>query len=280
MFPLRRTLETEIIESLQKGPLSTRDLLESLRTRHRSTTKQGMYVALRKLIRAEIVLKQKQQVSLNVTWLTRMESFVTVAGHFYAKDAQGGSFLSLADGEKITYRFRDSNATDAFWIHILLLLVEAYPGTPFVAYDPHCWFLLVRSPSERTLRDAIIQRGGQYFILAGGKQPLDRVIRGEFNGKSSQYYMRESPLYPQNNYYINVIGDYVIEVWIDAAHANAIERVYETESTMSPAAEEQLRYIINSRGRSKLVISRNKRHSQKIFAKLTKPFVVANRSAV
>ena len=277
MFPFHHGLEQSIISHLQKGPLSTVGLLSFLRKTRRGTTKQGMYAALRKLVKAEVVVKHKTQVSLNATWLTRIETFVSLANHFYASNARSGNFLDIVDGDRISYEFKNANATDTFWIHVLLLLVEAYPGATFFAYNPHCWFFLVRPESERTLRDVIVRNKSQYLVAVGGRRPLDRAIKREFDGKRSQYAMRESPLFKKNNYYVNVIGDYVIEVWIDVAHAEAIERLYRSAESFTPEIEDELRDIINSKGKTKLVVSRDKKKAEKLRRTLAKPFYVQKR---
>ena len=277
LFSAHKNLEQNVIEYLQKGPLFTGALLKFLQKERPRTTKQGMYAVLRKLIQAEVVLKHKQQISLNVTWLTNVESFVTLAEHFYASASRSGSFLSLEDGENIRYEFHNTNATDAFWIHSLLLLVEAHPKMPWLAYNPHDWFFIARAESERALRDFLIKKGGQYLMVVGGKCPLDKLIRKEFDGKRSQYFMRESPMFPQDNYYVNIIADYIIEVWIDAAQAKVIERFYATATEATPEVVKQLQDIIRSKGKTKFIVSRNKKKAEKLRAKLSKPFYIPKR---
>lgn len=274
LFSAHKNLEQSAVECLQKGPLSTGELLKSMQKKRPRTTKQGMYAVLRKLIQSEIVLKHKKQISLNVTWLTKVESFVTLAEHFYASAGRSGSFLGLSDGENIRYEFHNTNATDAFWIHVLLLLVEAHPKTPWFGYNPHDWFFIARAESERALRDFLVKKGGQYLMVVGGKRPLDKLIRKEFDGKRSQYFMRESPMFPQNNYYVNIIGDFIIEVWIDAMQAEAIEQLYATATASTPEVVRQLQDIIRSKGKTKFVVSRNKKKAEVLRAKLSKPFYI------
>lgn len=274
IFP-RHTLENTVIECLQKGTLSTTDLLKLLREKRSRTTKQGMYAVLRKLIRAEVVLKHKQLVSLNIVWLSKLESFVSLAEHFYTSTSRSGNFLGLADGEKIKYEFQNPNVTDAFWNHVIYLLVEARPKQPWFAYNPHCWFFLARPESERALRDFIIRNGGQYLLIVGAKHPLDQSIRKEFDNEHSQYFMREPPLFPKNNYYLNIIGDYVIEVWIDPAQANEIEQLYASASETTEEIGERLQDIIGSKGKTKLVVSRDRKKAEKFRRMLSKPFYIS-----
>mgnify|MGYP001582944309 FL=1 len=274
IFPVHQNLEQNIIGHLQKGPVSTTGLLTLLRKTRPRSTKQGMYTALRKLISTEIVLKHKKQISLNIAWLTKVGSFVSLAEHFYTNVDRSGSFLGLADGEKIKYEFRNLKVTDAFWNHVLYLLIEAHPKIPWLTYNPHCWFFLARPESERALQDFIIKNGGQYLLTVGDKKPLDRIIQREFDGKRSQYFMRGTPLLQKNNYYVSVIGEYIVEVWIDPTQAKAIEHLYTVAADINAEIEGKLRDIIGSRGRTKLVVSQNRKKAEKLRHTLAKPFYI------
>ncbi len=275
LFSTRQNIEQVILQLLQKGSLTTRELRTLLQRKEKGgVTKQGMYRVLRRLIRAEIVVKHAKQISLNVAWLTKMESFVSLAEHFYMSDNRSGSFLGLTDGEKIKYEFQTLKSTDAFWIHMLFLLAEANPNTPWFGYNPHDWFFLVRAESERLFRDFLIKNGGQYLMTSYDTGYLDRLIHKEFDDKNSQYYIRKSPLFEKNNYYLNVIGDYVIEVWIDPTQARAIENIYSSATKFTPDIEKQLQGVINSSGKTKLIVARDKKRAEKLKRMLAKPFYI------
>ena len=270
----RKSLEELTILHLQKGPVITTDLLRLLQKEIPKTTKQGMYVLLRKLIQAEVILKHKKQISLNIAWLTKLESFISLAEHFYSNAHKSGGFLGLADGEKIKYEFQNLKVTDAFWNHVLYLLIEAHPKTPWFTYNPHCWFFLARPDSERALRDFVGKNGSRYLLTVGSKTPLDQAIKKEFDGQRNRYFMRESPLFPKMTYYVSVIADYIVEGWIDLVQTAAIEKLYTSADAFNPEIEKQLQDIITRKGRTKLVISRNKKKAEKLRYKLAKPFIL------
>jgi hypothetical protein len=272
LFSTRKNIEQAILGHLQKGPLFTSDLLKLLQITSPSVTKQGMYSALRKLLRSEIILKHKKQVSLNVAWLTKMESFISLAEHFYVSVNRSGSFLGLADGEKIKYEFRNLAVTDAFWNHVVYLLIETHPKKPWFGYNPHCWFFLARPESERALRDFIVKKGGQYLLTVGARKPLDKFIQKEFDGEKSQYFMREKPLFKQSNYYVNIVCDYIVEVWFNPAQAKVINDLYESSSGISADIQERLAKIISSSGKTKLLVSRDQKKSDKMRSMLAKSF--------
>ena len=270
----QRNLDGIVIDKLQSGPISTARLLEAVRKRRRGTTKQGMYRVLRKLVAGEVVVKHKLQVSLNVAWLAKLETFLSKAERSYI--ASGGSIMDLEDGDRVKYEFGSTNVAEAFWNHTNHVLVANHPKTPWFGYNPHCWFFLVDAERERGFRDFIKKNGGQYFIVSDGKTPLDRSIRDEFDDRSSQYHMRDTPLFDKDNYYLNVIGDYVIEAWLDPKHSRSIERVYVATVACTPEVKEELRAIITSKGRTKLTISHDKKKAERFRRLLAKPFHVRN----
>lgn len=150
--------------------------------------------------------------------------------------------------------------------------MEAHPGVPWFAYNPHDWFFIARNKTESELRDFINKKGGIYVMTVGGKTALDRHIRREFDGKRAKYHMRDKPMFTKNNYYVNVVGDFIVEVLIDKKIAGRIENLYGKTGFYSDNAKEELQTIINSKGKSRLTISRNKAKAKMLVNKLAKPF--------
>jgi hypothetical protein len=207
-----------------------------------------------------------------------MSDYFSLAERSYLQGESGiGHFLNLEDGERIRYDFRDAATTDAFWVHALHILIEAHPKAIWLGYNPHCWFFIAREESERQLRDFIAKKGGIYAMTVAGRTALDWYIATEFDGKQSKYYMFEKSLFPKRNYYLNVIGEFLVEVWIDPKTAQAIESLYQTTGKYSEEAKAALKTITTTKGRSRLVISRNKKKSLELARKLSKPFYFGNK---
>jgi hypothetical protein len=273
LFSKDITLEDRIVLLLQSGPLSTDNLLACLQKVRIGTTKQGMYRVLRILIRSDIVVKSGRIVSLSVAWVERVSSLTNAAEGAYLRKREG-SVLDLEEGDSIRYSFRNTNVAEAFWNHTNHVLVKAHPRTPWFGYNPHCWFFLADPARERGFRDLLVKQGGQYLMTVGGDTSLDRAIKGEFDGKGSQYHRRQTPLFAKNNYYLNIIGDYVIEAWLAPTHARAIEQLYQNTSD-THCAQQKLLDIINSKGRTRLVVSRNSKKAATLRGKLGRVFYVS-----
>jgi hypothetical protein len=80
--------------------------------------------------------------------------------------------------------------------------------------------------------------------------------------------MLEMPLFNKPNYYVNIIGDYLIEVHLDKKSEEKINRFFKTFVEWTPQAREKLEAIVSSHGRTKLVVSRNAKKAARLVALL------------
>lgn len=271
-----RSIEDLIRSELQRGPIDTTPLVMQIKKQRPKTTKQGVYAALRHLRKEEIVVVHNKKVSFNVRWLKQMDQFFSVAQQYYAEgDFDRNNFLNLKDGEKIAYFFGSPAETDKFWGHALIILAESPIPTnePVYLYNPHEWFLIAREESERECI-AIITKIRRFLLTASTKTPLDRSVAKEFDGDMSQYHMLEQPLFQKNNYYLNIVGDFLIEVRIDPDIANRIETLYRSRDRIDDETKKLLIEAVGRKGRSRLVISRNAKKAEKLKKLLKKKFYI------
>ena len=268
------SVEDHIISNLQNGPLLIVDLIERIQQKRPHTTKQGVYLIIRRLKTEEVVVVHKKTISLSGVWLASMTEFLTLANHNTLRTTSfNNSFLDLKDGERLQYSFKNPILTDAFWSHVFISLVYvSVPEHPILIYNPHEWFLIARTENETSLFQRIYNRGQKLAVLAGHATPLDKAVRVHFNGKDGMYETPTELPFPKTNYYINVIGDFVIEAWLDVNMTEKIETFYIHTSTLDDSAKMQLEQILMHKGRNKFSISHNKRKADVIRRKFKKYF--------
>ena len=263
-------MEDLILEELKTGAKKMSRLVLVFAKQRPGTTKQGVYAALRVLRDEEKVVVHGGFASLSNVWLERMIEYFSIAQQNYARSgARDNSFLNLAEGERVQYFFRDPVQTDAFWSHVYTILNNTVPADkPIYLYNPHEWFMLARRDNERETIKAIIGRGRAYFMTIGNKTVLDQTLAKEFNELKVSYRLLESPLFNKQNYYLNIIGDFLIEVYLDQTIEKKIDEVFKTTAEWTPQAQAELESVVSSRGRSKLTVSRNAKRASKLVALL------------
>lgn len=270
------SIENLVLQTLQKGSLSTQKLIGEISRLRPKTTKQGIYQVLRKLKSEEKTVVHGKSVSLNIQWLKRMGEFFSLAQFYYEKRiASPDSFLSISGKDKIVYFFKNLNLLDSFASHVLHLLdAVVNKKEPIFAYNPHEWFAYARQEAEEMLIDTFQKSQRLILITSMHNDPLDRELKKRFSGGLAQYNIASKPIVKSDNYYCVFLGDYLVELFIDKKIHNEINAFYERTIGFNEEAKKELIDLIWKTGKHKLVISKNKRKIDSYRRALSKDFYI------
>ncbi len=268
------TIEESIIGKLAGNAATGAQLLQAARGIKKTLTKQALYVVLRRLIAEEVVVKHGTQFSLSNVWLGKMADFFARAQERYGARREGVDFLSLDDGDKISYAFKSPHEADKFWGHAFDVLADT-TKEPIYIYNPHEWFMLARQESEVHLFNKLKDMKRQIWLTVGSNDPLDIYTKQFFDGTYLQYHIVEKPVFEKRNYYLNIFGDYIIEASIDPDIAQAVDDFYTWTEAFDDSVIPTLQALV-AYGKTKLTISRNARKAQKLKKMLGQHFFVAH----
>lgn len=264
-------LEERIVLKLLDGPVKSAVLVSEIHMQ--GDSRQGIYKALRKLKRAEVVLGHKKILSLNMAWLQKVARFSQIAQHTYSGDEiNTGSVSNLAVGEKAVYSFKNLKFTDAFWNHTLYILLQIVPDTEdWYAYDPHMWFFLARTQEEYALLEQITA-SRNYLLTVGSDSPMDiETIKYIKENPKAQFAFLSEEIFPKN-YYLNILGDYLIEVSLGTSQTEKLEEWYKNNQDPETASIQKLNEIIEADSRVRLTVSRNPKKAERIRKRLRRLF--------
>ncbi len=276
LFTSPDSVEEYIITILGSGSIKTTELIDKINTIRPGTTKQAVYFALRDLRKAEVVVSHGMKSTLNIRWLNNLEGYLNIAKEkYYTGQTETGSFQNIKDGERIEYYFHNLLETDAFWWQALYqFIIFSQTNEPAYLYNPHEWFLIARRESDLEVIETVVKKGKQLLLTTGGTTVLDKYIANDFDGNNSQYYMSTQPLFKKNNYYLNIVDDFLIEVWIDKNLADKVEVIYNTTTQYSEEVQKQLESLIHQKSKGRLVISKSYKKTQRIKKMLSKHFYI------
>ncbi len=259
---------------LQEASLSPVTIIEKIQKARPGTPKQSVYLALRKLKKKEVIAISGKMVSLHEIWLSKMKKFFDEAG-FRSPTENKADLLALQEKEYITYKFNSLLSLDMFWAHAVALFMHNLPaGQAMFLYNPHEWFLIARETSESLLIKEATDRNIFWMHLIASKTPLDTAMRKFFDGEKAQCHFLDKNIFPKN-YYLNCLGDYLIEVWLNPKLSEEIEGFYQTHSVLNENSIDILKKIVEKSGyKHKMKISQNKIKSAKIRTLFKKYFLV------
>lgn len=270
MFLSKKTIiAEEIVRLLSEGGQTTLDLLKKLRRTH-SVTKQGFYKSLGELVDQEIILKNKQLVLLNNTWVNKLHRFIEVIDEHYQSPKSEESFLSLSEGESLVYHFKLIASLDALWMHYFFLITKK-EIKPVIMYSPHEWFSVIRPEVEEFMYSWLKEIKRESYSVVGHNTELDRNTTAYIKSEYMQVAYEEKPSF-RPTLYSTVIGDYIIDTVIDSETTEKIHDLYLKFSEWKVELRDELVVILSNIKRSKVIITRNKKRAELIRRKLMKYF--------
>jgi hypothetical protein len=133
---------------------------------------------------------------------------------------------------------------------------------------------LYNQENESKVIEKIVNNGHMFLISADNSDFLDKYAKQLYKDEKIQYHILDKKLFPSNNHYFNIIGDYIVETFFDKKTADAIDKFYRDTASFDSKKIEELKNIISKRGRDKIVISKNKVKANKLKKKLQKYFYI------
>lgn len=267
--PFTSPLQEELLRILSQGAIDGADLLAkvSLKT---TTTKQGLYKALRNLLQNEIAIKEGRYYSLNKVWLTRFRDFI--------EEGENNLGISLPfQNSSINARkvitFRDAEALDIYWGHLYLSLRNIFKGSIFFFYNRHNWSIHERSHSENYLYQSSIKEGNKVMITLGVNTLIAQKFKKDFAKNNIQITIDEKFLIPKTDH-ICIIEDYFILTRYDKKTVALIDSLFNKAISFGETETRELHRILLSCKKPKIIITKNIKKANTWRRRLAKNFVI------
>lgn len=258
--------ELEIINILAQrgGSLRTLDIVLEYQKIRKNTPKQTVYRALGSLKKKEVISIVKGKTSINTHWAGYIRSFLD----------QLESKSKLAElPDKLSIVFPSLWSLAPTWTHYVnILLSQSDKGMPVVFINPHQWFYIAREWSEDQLVKNLKDNGYVLWQCITNNEKLDKeIIKSKFSGKTNQGAII-STLAKEKDLYINVIGDYIITVFMSEEFTREINNWYKINEDVNADNIQDLKGIIKNSGKVKIIIKKNKKKADSYRTHLSKFF--------
>lgn len=265
-------LSKRIVTILSAQSLTTNNLINAINSNGFLVSIQAIYKSLKILKKEGVIVMYKKEVSLDQTWLRKIEEFIMTSKYSNKNIPQtSGHFLQMQDGDTITYNFKNALQVDIFWNHVLYSLFDTFPEERhWFAYSKHCWFLVGRKDEELNLRDYMNSKGISYIFSVLGSTKLDKYVAKYFDGKMSKYQIVSKQ--PIKNRYVGftVFQDYIVEAKYSKETINKIDNFYQKYTEPTDENILELEKIIKNQSHIKFTIKRNNKQATQLKKTLSK----------
>lgn len=269
-------IATQIIVELATGSKNSATLVAKV-AKAQGCSIQSVYAVLRKLRQQSVVLLHRKVLTLNIVWIKEQSELLRNAQATYLESSDSGTFSigTLEEGDRLMYQFKNPVLLDDMWGHAFLLLLErTQKEMPIMIFNPHSWFSIVRYASEKTIFQSLFDRGFKAYFSFAGKGDLDRDICKKFVEPIGHSFSTGVDIGLKKGKYLNVVGDYVIEVELDEALSEEIDNYFAKYQTLEESDVKELQAIVSKRGPNKLTLSRNTRKAHRLRSRLAKDFFI------
>ncbi|MEK7662246.1 MAG: hypothetical protein AAB355_01970 [Patescibacteria group bacterium] len=269
-----KNIENTIIETLESGPAGKADLIKGIGHKTGATA-QGIYKALRKLKKEEVVTIHDKTISLSFIWIDGQISKYSKIAQTYQTPRRENYFLQLKSGEHITFKFRTLRELDLFWVHAFVLLeAQISKEIPMYAVVPHDWFSYARPSSDKVWTEKLEESARPQGVVITHPAPLDKKVVIERESKSNflEFVCGENPFKQDERKYVNIIGQWVFEARLDNAINLKLVEYINKDFRDGVIGGEILEKLLDLPGTNTLKISRSLQRAELLIRKIKKYF--------
>lgn len=259
-----------IMETLSSGPISTIEIVSKIGKIRTDTTKQAVYAALRQLQKDGFIVIGNKTVSVTVTYLEKLRNYYQAA----SKNSIVENILGISEGEFMKFSFSNSLTLDQFWSDLQIQLIDSTPQQkPVIWLESHEFFVLGRKEVELDYLNTFKKKKRLLWIVNSGSTELDKEIKTKFfrSDELIQYSIVADKKIGAN-YYASIIGDYLMEGWLDKEFSDEVESIFLTHTSITPQAEQAMQSAFAMKRKFKMKVTKNAKKAEILFKRYSKYF--------
>lgn len=226
----------------------------------RSYTKQGVYKCLNTLLKDEVIVWKGTTVAINLMYAKREIDKLT--------DLFNKKQILLKPIQGATYKIKSLKELDDLFTQIFIQIVEGLNKKEtydFLFYDVHNYTYINKQGTVNWYIE-YLNKLGRVYLLVGSKSLLDIDAARSMN--SIKVYNIDKKW----NYYISVLGDYVIHNYIDKNVMTKMSLIMNKESKSE--AEKELKELELIKGSFKIEVKKDREEASKINKYFRKYFAM------
>jgi hypothetical protein len=227
----------------------------------------AVYKELNRLQDEGIVTKAGKQFSLKLTWVINAAGFFNEMFLYQCKESQHPQLIP-EEGQAIHWYFSDLSKVDDLWEQLLFALFMKNKESILLSWMPHPWYHITDDAKQRLYENAMSLINIRIYRIIGGDTYLDRKCMEDWGAPVQAVSFATSPFAGDTQNYIDVIGDYVITIKLDANTAGLLEDFYNSIVDEASLAAIDSQTLLSRKMKIKVKIQHNTRkarHLQKKF---------------
>lgn len=208
-----------------KQDYTAKELLPLVKAEYGKCSERALYKQLGLLIEAGVIVRTGTRYSVSLTWVLSLMSLGEELYDSIVSEHLQHDYLPLA-GAKRTWRFRDLQHLDRFWIEMIFLLFESSKSRQMYVWVPFFWFDLVHYHKDLEAQAAMKKAGNKMFMMLGEDSYLTRLPEKYWSREVYEWSYAPGPFVEEDNLYYDVIDDYVMTIELTPKTTRRIQELF------------------------------------------------------
>ncbi len=261
-FGKKDNLKNIVFSILTKEyPLKIIELTNFIRKRYgKAVTFQAVRKAIFQLVEEGILLKQKNEFSINKQWVLEGRKTLDILYQDLTKEKVTPSGIESIKGEVSVFTFDSLNEMMKFWEDLIDDWYKHFrKGDPNINawQGAHGWEGLLHLDREKKIMSQLKNKGIKSYVLSTGDTPLDRNIWRFYKNIGLKIQLSPSSTYFDRSYYVGTYGETIVQVHVPQKIVEELDEFFRKNRTIEDLEIKQLSDIVNKRAKIQLTVIKN-----------------------
>ncbi|MBP6910349.1 hypothetical protein KBC03_02015 [Patescibacteria group bacterium] len=271
MFSIR--IEYAIIAALaEQKDITVQELYASVTNgKNLKVSLPNFYKIVGRMIDSQVLVKTKGRLHIHTMYLHFIVKLAENVQKTYFSNATH-NVETLQAGDQQTFSASSLYDLDVIWMDILTQLIKKYPDAEGFYYNSHPYHVLSITDKEKANMEEIGSGLKKSYFLFGNTTFLDQYGSTLYSMKGYTIKCSDDVPFPEEGYFINIIGDYIIECTLPQSVAQHYQIFFDTVNSLDTFNVQMFGHIIKMKDTCSIKVIHSPEHAKKMKQKIKKFF--------
>jgi hypothetical protein len=237
----------------------------------RSCSLQAVYLELKHLTEAGVVIKIKDRFDLSIVWVCKLFEFSNRLSEVYF--AGPSTLFAIPDvGQKVVLNFSDPKWADLFWMQCVSKLVAVSKSKQMFQWVPHPWHRLIMPRVSQEFESVFRHVQARDYIIVGGATYLDRQAFKEWPRDLYEYSAVKGPFHSDRSSYMTLIGEMILIQRYQARFIKEVDAYFDRITAASQVKGSDLFQIFGQKTPVRVTLEHNAAKAETLRRKFKRYF--------
>lgn len=254
-------IENRIVLELSNKPSQTaKQLTRSISQNGPGVSFQAVYLALAKLEKEAVVVKNSLKYSVAIHWSLELSRLSEKLIETHLLPEQINSLLPTTSQPKRTWVIQDPRQLNLFWAQLLLTITHTSHEKIMYDYNHQLWFQLIHKDWEAQYWNAQFSKIKQGYIIVTHDNYWNRkILKEDFHFPNAHTHILKRHILglADESVYTTIFDDLILSVKLDPKMIENINSIFQLANPSALHTQEIITKILLGKIKAKITLEKN-----------------------